>query len=120
VAGALVDEFLAKLERGSFRQARDAPGWIKKRTRKTLSESGVRKLLRRLVGRIKLPRKSHAKKDLQAAAAFKADLSGKIQAVVGENGQDIHAVCLQQIAQSDVQVRHVIIMDQARLPPPRS
>jgi hypothetical protein len=64
--------------------------------------------------------RAHAKKDLQAAAAFKADLSGKIQAVVGENGQDIHAVCLQQIAQSDVQVRHVIIMDQARLPPPRS
>lgn len=84
VHGALAEEFLAKLERGSFRQARDAQSWIKKRTRKTLSESGVRKLLRRLGGRIKVPRKSHAKKDPQAAAAFKAALSEKIQAVVGE------------------------------------
>jgi len=179
VHGALVDEFLAKLERGSFRQARDAQGWIKKRARKTLSESGVRKLLRRLGGRLKVPRKSHAKKDAQAAAAFKAALSEKIQTVVGENtegravriwvmdehrygllpvirrvwarrgvrvhapyktvyqwgylhealevdsrhavellftpaiNQDIHAVFLQQISQSDAQARHVIIMDQA-------
>ena len=58
VRGALTQEFLEKLEEGKFRQARDAQSWIKKRTRKTLTESGVRQLIRRLGGRLKVPRKS--------------------------------------------------------------
>ena len=40
--GAVAEEFLERLEEGKFRQARDAQSWIKKRTRKTLTESGVR------------------------------------------------------------------------------
>ena len=62
VRGALSEEFLKRLEEGKFRQARDAQSWIKKRTRKTLTESGVRQLIRRLGGKLKVPRKSHVKK----------------------------------------------------------
>ena len=61
VRGALTKEFLEKLEAGKFRQARDAQAWIKKRTRKTLTESGVRQLIRRLGGKLKVPRKSYVK-----------------------------------------------------------
>ena len=43
VRGAVAEEFLERLVEGKFRQARDAQTWIKKRTRKTLTESGVRK-----------------------------------------------------------------------------
>lgn len=85
VHGAVEDEFKAKLEAGDFRQARDAQKWIVKRTRKQLTESGVRKLMHRLGGKLKVPRKSHRKKDQAASDAFKAELPGKLSAVVGES-----------------------------------
>jgi transposase len=62
VRGAVAEEFIRRLEAGQFRQARDAQAWIKQRTRKTLSESGALKVLRRLGGKPKVPRKSHAKR----------------------------------------------------------
>jgi transposase len=70
VRGAVADEFLNRLEEGRFRQVRDAQSWIKKRTRKTLTESGVRQLIRRLGGKLKVSRKSHTKKDTKAASLF--------------------------------------------------
>ena len=57
VRGAVADEFLKRLEQGKFRQARDAQAWIKKRTRKKLTESCVRQIIRRLGGKLKVPRK---------------------------------------------------------------
>src|SRR5437660_904600 len=71
VRGAVAAELIERLEAGQFRQARDAQAWIKKRTRKNLSESGVLQLLRRIGGKLKVPRKSHAKKDPAKAAKFK-------------------------------------------------
>ena len=83
VRGAVQDEFIQRLEAGQFRQARDAQAWIKKRTGRSLSESGVRKILRRLGGKLKVPRKSHAKKDPAKAAKFKAELPARLSEVVG-------------------------------------
>lgn len=83
VRGAVAEEFVQRLEAGKFRQARDAQAWIKKRTRKTLSVSGALKVLRRLGGRLKAPRKSHTKKDPAKAAQFKAELPAKLTAEVG-------------------------------------
>lgn len=83
VRGAVAEEFIQRLEAGQFRQARDAQAWIKKRTRKTLSASGVRKILHRFGGKLKMPRKSHAKKDPAKAAKFKADLPARLREVVG-------------------------------------
>jgi transposase len=83
VRGAVAQEFVRRLEAGQFRQARDAQAWIKKRTRKTLSESGALKVLRRLGGKRKIPRKSHVKKDPAKAVQFKAELPQRLQEVVG-------------------------------------
>ena len=83
VRGAVAEEFVQRLAAGQFRQARDAQAWIKKRTRKKISESGALKILRRLGGKRKVPRKSHAKKDPAKAQAFKAELPAKLTAVVG-------------------------------------
>lgn len=83
VRGAVAAEFIQRLEAGQFRQARDAQAWIKKRTRQSLSESGVRKILRRLGGKLKVPRKSHAKKDQAKTNAFKVELPARLTAVVG-------------------------------------
>jgi transposase len=83
VRGAVAAEFLGHLAAGKFRRAKDAQAWIKKRTRRTLSESGVRKVLRRLGGKLKVPRKSHGKKDPAKAAAFKVELPAKLEALAG-------------------------------------
>jgi len=80
--GAARTEFAKRLEAGMFRQAGNAQAWIKKRTRKTLIESGLHKVLRRLGGKLKVPRKSHAKKDPAKAEAFEAELPAKLDAVV--------------------------------------
>lgn len=83
VRGAVADELIERLEAGQFRQARDAQAWIKKRTRKNLTESAVRQLLRRIGGKLKVPRKSHAKKDPANAAKFKRELPARLTEVVG-------------------------------------
>ena len=83
VRGAVQAEFLTRLAEGKFRRAKDAQAWIKKRTRQTLTESGVRKILRRLGGKLKVPRKSHVKKDPAKAAAFKRELPRQLEALVG-------------------------------------
>ena len=83
VRGAVQAEFLARLAEGKFRRAKDAQAWIKKRTRQSLTESGVRKILRRLGGKLKVPRKSHAKKDPAKAAAFKVELPAKLETLAG-------------------------------------
>jgi transposase len=178
VRGAVAEEFIEQLGQGKFRQARDAQTWIKKRTRKSLTESGVRKTIRRLGGKLKVPRKSHVKKDTKAAEEFRADLSNRLSKAVGTSldkpvriwvldehrygllpvirrvwarkgvrvhapykttyqwgylhealevdgahrvellftpsiNQDVHAVFLKQIAESDPDALHVIVMDQA-------
>jgi transposase len=85
VRGPVAEEFTARMEAGPFRQARDAKAWIKKRARRSLSESGVRKILSRLGGKLKVPRKSHAKKDPAKADEFKAQLPQRLSEVVGSD-----------------------------------
>jgi transposase len=180
VRGALAEEFVKLLENGRFRRAKDAQAWLKKRARRTLSVSGVRKVLHRLGGRLKVPRKSHAKKDPAKAKAFKLELPTRLEELAGAEAragravrlwvldehrygllpvirrvwarrgvrvhapyatrytwgylheamevdganalellftpcidQDVHALFLQQIGQTDPQAVHVIIQDQA-------
>lgn len=83
VRGVVAEEFITRLEAGKFRQARDAQAWIKKRTHRQLTESGVRQLLRRVGGKRKVPRKSHTKKDPAQARAFQAELPARLTALVG-------------------------------------
>ena len=94
VRGPVAEEFLGPLTAGKFRRAKDAQAWIKQRTRRTLSESGVRKVLRRLGGKLKVPRKSHVKKDPAKAAAFKVELPAQLEALAGPAARAGQAVRL--------------------------
>ena len=85
VRGPVAEEFVQRLEAGQFRRAKDAQAWIKKRTRKSLSVSGAHKVLRRLGVKLKVPRKSHAKKDPAKANAFKAELPARLDQIVGSS-----------------------------------
>lgn len=178
VHGDLAEKFMEELKMGTFRQARDAQKWIHKRTRKKLTEGGVRKLIHRLGGKLKVPRKSHRKKNQAASDAFKSELPQLLTEAVGDAlgrpvrvwvldehrygllpvirrtwslrgtrvhapyattykwgylhealeidgahdsqllftpaiNQDIHAIFLQQIADSDPDSLHVVIADRA-------
>jgi len=85
VHGELAIKFIEELKTGKFRQARDAQKWIEKRTRKKLTEGSVRKLIHRLGGKLKVPRKSHRKKDQSASDAFRAEFPQRLTGVVGES-----------------------------------
>lgn len=178
VRASLAAEFEEALEKGKFRQASDAQAWLRKRTRKTFGMSWVRKLLGKHGGKLKSPRKSHAKKPPGKAEAFKKELPEKLAGLVGPEAQkpirvwvldehrygllpvirrvwgrkgvrvhapyatkykwgylheamevdgknacevlftpaidqDVHAIFLKQIAQSDAESLHVVIQDQA-------
>jgi transposase len=85
----VAEEFIARLEAGQFKQAKDAQAWIKKRTHRTLSVSGTLKVLRRLGGKLKVPRKAHTKKDPAKAAKFKLELPARLTEVVGAPAQPV-------------------------------
>ena len=73
--------FLEQLRLGEFRRAKEAQAWIKARTQRTLALSSVYSLLGKVGGVLKVPRKTHAKKDAAAAESLKATLAEKLAAL---------------------------------------
>lgn len=84
LAGADRDAFLEELREGRFRRAKEAQAWIKKRTKKSLALSSVYRLLGKAGGVLKVPRKTHAKKDAAKAEAFKLELPARLDAATAE------------------------------------
>lgn len=80
LAGADREAFLAQLREGKFRRAKEAQAWIEARTQRKLALSGVYTLLGKVGGVLKVPRKTHAKKDAAQARAFQATLAEKLAA----------------------------------------
>ena len=178
LAGTDQTAFVEQLRLGKFRRAKEAQAWIKQRTNRALALSSVYTLLGKAGGVLKVPRKTHAKKDAAKTEAFKTELPARLAAataeavgrpvrlwvldehrygllpvirrcwalkgvrvhvpyatryqwgylhealeVDGENrvellftpaiDQDIHALFLTQIGQSDPAALHVVIQDQA-------
>ena len=78
--------FVEQLRLGKFRRAKEAQAWIKARTQTALALSSVYKLLGKAGGVLKVPRKTHAKKDAAKAEAFKQELPAKLAAATTEAG----------------------------------
>lgn len=76
--GAEREDFLEQLRQGKFRRAKEAQAWIKERTNKELALSSVYTLLGKVGGVLKVPRKTHAKKDPLAAEIFKFTLPERL------------------------------------------
>ena len=72
------EAFLDELRMGRFRRATEARTWIEKRTGKSLSLPSVYQLLGKVGGVLKVPRKTHAKKDPLAAEIFKFTLPERL------------------------------------------
>ena len=64
------EDFLKKLKMGYFRSANEARTWIEQRTGKCLSLPSIYQLLGKVGAVLKVPRKTHAKKDPLAAEIF--------------------------------------------------
>jgi transposase len=174
--GADHEAFLEQLRLGRFRRAKEAQAWIKQRTQTDLALSSVYTILGKVGGVLKVPRKTHAKKDAAASEAFKTNLADQLSSasdgaqtlrlwvldehrygllpvirrcwglkgvrvhapyatryqwgylhealeVDGQNktelfftptiDQDVHALFLKQIAETEPSARHLVIQDQA-------
>jgi transposase len=72
------EAFLDQLKEGRFRRAKEAQAWIKGRTTKDMALSSVYTLLGKVGGVLKVPRKTHAKKDPLAAEIFKFTLPERL------------------------------------------
>lgn len=76
--------FVEQLRQGRFRRAKEAQAWIKARTQKALALSSVYALLGKAGGVLKVPRKTHAKKDAAKTEAFKTELPARLDAATAE------------------------------------
>ena len=70
--------FVEQLRAGKFRRAKEAQAWIERRTKRRLALSSVYTLLGKAGGVLKVPRKTHAKKDPLAAEIFKFTLPERL------------------------------------------
>lgn len=76
--GSQKSAFIRRLEKGQFRRAKEAQSWIKERTGTGLALVSIYKLLGKLGGVLKVPRKTHIRKDPAKSEAFKKELSDKL------------------------------------------
>ena len=76
--------FVEQLRAGKFRRAKEAQAWIERRTKRRLALSSVYTLLGKAGGVLKVPRKTHAKKDAAKTEAFRQELPAKLAAATAE------------------------------------
>jgi transposase len=77
-------ELVEQLRQGSFKRAKDAQAWLAKRAIK-LALSSVYYWLGKAGGVLKVPRKTHAKKDAAKARAFREGLGARLLELAGEH-----------------------------------
>jgi transposase len=76
------EQLRGKLEKGGFRRAKEAQEWLAGRKVK-LALPTVYYWLKKAGGVLKVPRKTHAKKDAAKAAAFRENLAGELTRLAG-------------------------------------
>ena len=83
----LKKEFIEKLKEGAFIRAKEAREWIKEKTGKELSTKTVYYHLGKVGGVLKVPRKTHTKKNEAAVEAFKKEAHKRMAEMLGEDSQ---------------------------------
>ena len=79
VQGKVLEEFQAGLKAGQWKRAKEIQQWLHRRHQVKLGLKGVYYWLGKLGGVLKVPRKSHAKKDAAKAAQFQQQLCAKLK-----------------------------------------
>ena len=79
VQGQALEEFQAGLKAGRWKRAKEIQHWLRSRHQVKLGLKGVYYWLGKLGGVLKVPRKTHAKKDAAKAAEFQQQLGNKLK-----------------------------------------
>ncbi len=80
---------LAGLREGRWKRAREIQQWLKSRHQIKLTPSGIYYWLGKLGGVLKVPRKTHAKKDARQAAEFQQTLGAKLKSLNVAGGKAV-------------------------------
>ncbi len=73
IKGRTLEEFIAGLREGRWKRAKEIQQWLKSRHQINLKPSGVYCWLGKVGGVLKVPRKTHAKKDAQPRESIHSD-----------------------------------------------
>jgi transposase len=89
IAGKVLDELLAGLKEGKWKRAKEIQQWLKSQHQVKLGLTGVYYWLGKLGGVLKVPRKTHAKKDAARAAEFQQKLCDKLKSLNVDGGRPV-------------------------------
>jgi transposase len=78
VQGKILEEFQAGLQQGRWKRAKEIQQWLRQRHQVKLALTGVYYWLGKLGGVLKVPRKTHAKKDAAKTAEFQQTLCDRL------------------------------------------
>jgi transposase len=89
VRGKIREEFLAGLEQGRWKRAKEIQQWLQQRHQVRLALTGVYYWLGKLGGVLKVPRKTHAAKDAAQGAEFQRTLGDKLKSLNVAGGRTV-------------------------------
>ena len=89
VKGRILDELQEGLRQGQWKRAKEIQQWLARRHRVKMATSGVYYWLGKLGGVLKVPRKTHAKKDAAKTAEFQRTLCDKLRSLNVAGGKPV-------------------------------
>ncbi len=89
VQGHIREELQAGLRKGQWKRAKEIQHWLVERHQVKMSTSGVYYWLGKLGGVLKVPRKTHAKKDAARSAEFQQTLCAKLKSLNVAGGRPV-------------------------------
>ena len=89
VQGKVLEEFHEGLKQGRWKRAKEIQRWLASQHKVKLALPGVYYWLGKLGGVLKVPRKTHAKKDAAAAAEFQRTLCDRLRSLNVAGGRPV-------------------------------
>jgi transposase len=89
VHGQALEEFLAGLQEGRWKRAREIQQWLRQRHQIKLGLTGVHYWLGKLGGVLKVPRKAHARKNAEQVAEFQQQRCAKLKSWTIPSGKKV-------------------------------
>jgi transposase len=89
VEGKVREELIEKLRAGEFSRAKDVQRWVRKRTGCTLSLKTLYYHLGKVGGVLRVPRKTHVKKDAAQVEAFRQEAADRLLAMVEDRRRPV-------------------------------
>jgi transposase len=89
VNGSILEELRGGLRKGEWKRAKEIQRWLAERHQVKMGTTGVYYWLGKLGGVLKVPRKTHAKKDAAKATEFQQTLCEKLKSLNVDGGRPV-------------------------------